>query len=225
MNLPKTIEQKLNEGRQYRQMVNIEVRTEEDGAKIVQGYATTFNQPYELWREKRNGREFIVYEQVEPTAFDDVDMSDVIMQYDHEGRVFARSSNGTLALLPDGNGLQVRADLGGTEIGRQLYEEIAGGYTNKMSFGFRVEHDTRNSKQNEDGSVSILRTIDTISKLYDVSAVSRPANDATSISARSFSEGVIEEAMQELLAQEERERQKQKQKQKIRILTEVQNGN
>lgn len=225
MNLPKTIEQKLNEGRQYRQMVNIEVRTEEDGAKIVQGYATTFNQPYELWREKRNGREFIVYEQVEPTAFDDVDMSDVIMQYDHEGRVFARSSNGTLALLPDENGLQVRADLGGTEIGRQLYEEIAGGYTNKMSFGFRVEHDTRNSQQNEDGSVSILRTIDTISKLYDVSAVSRPANDATSISARSFSEGVIEEAMQELLAQEERERQKQKQKQKIRILTEVQNGN
>ena len=91
-----------------------------------------------------------------------------------------------------------------------------------MSFGFRVEEDKRDITENrEDGTVEVLRTITKISKLYDVSAVSIPANDATSISARSCGEGVIAEAKQELFAREQRERQKQK----IRILTEVQNGN
>ena len=58
----------------------------------------------------------------------------VVMQYDHEGRVFARLSNGTLQLESDEHGLKVRADLSGTELGRNLYEEIKGGYTTKMSF-------------------------------------------------------------------------------------------
>ena len=145
-------------------------------------------------------------------------MSDVIMQYDHRGRVFARTSNETLAVKPDGVGLHVRAELGGTEIGRQLFEEIEGGYTTKMSFGFRVAEDKREVTENhEDNTVTVLRTITKISKLYDVSAVSLPANDATSISARNFGEGVIAEARQELAAMEERKRHIQK----IRILMEV----
>lgn len=212
-NLPKTIEQKLNEGRQYRHVTDIEVRTQEDGAMIVEGYASTFNQPYELWRDDN----YVVSEQVDSRAFDEADMSDVIMQYDHEGRVFARNSNGTLAIIPDEKGLRIRADLGGTEIGRQLYEEIKGGYTDKMSFGFRVDEDQREQSTLEDGTVAVLRTITRISKLYDVSAVSLPANDATSISARSCGEGVIAEVKQELLAREQRERQKQK----IKILMEM----
>lgn len=212
-NLPKTIEQKLNEGRQYRHVTDIEVRTQEDGAMIVEGYASTFNQPYELWRDDN----YVVSEQVDSRAFDEADMSDVIMQYDHEGRVFARNSNGTLAIIPDEKGLRIRADLGGTEIGRQLYEEIKGGYTDKMSFGFRVDKDQREQSNLEDGTVAVLRTITRISKLYDVSAVSLPANDATSISARSCGEGVIAEVKQELLAREQRERQKQK----IKILMEM----
>ena len=218
MNLLKTIEQKLSEGRQYRRIFNIEVRSEDDGAMIVEGYASTFNQPYELWRDGN----YIVSEQVDERAFDDADMSDVIFQYNHEGRVFARNSNGTLSITPDAQGLRIRADLSGTEIGRQLYEEIKGGYTDKMSFGFRVAEDKKETTENrETGEITVLRTITKIEKLYDVSAVSLPANDATSISARSFGEGVIAEIKQELLAREERERQKQK----IRILTEVQNGN
>ena len=69
-------------------------------------------------------------------------MSDVIMQFDHQGRVFARKSNDTLQLEVDDHGLKVTADLGGTEIGRQLYEEIKGGYVTKMSFGFTVAKDS-----------------------------------------------------------------------------------
>lgn len=210
--IPKTIQNKLDEGRQYRRVLDIEVGDE----MVVEGYASTFNQPYELYRDG----DYVVYEQIDARAFDDTDMSDVIMQYNHEGRVFARNSNGTLTLMPDEKGLRIRADLGGTEIGRQLYEEIKGGYTDKMSFGFRVGEDKRDITETAD-NITVMRTITKIEKLYDVSAVSLPANDATSISARSSGEGVIAEVKQELLAREARERQKQK----IRILAEVQNGN
>jgi HK97 family phage prohead protease len=220
----KTILAKLDEGRQYRDIdvSSFERRAEEDGEKAVTGYATTFNKPYELYRDAYGGNVYIVKEQVDPAAFEDTDMSDVIMQYNHEGRVFARVSNGTLELDPDEHGLHIRANLGGTEIGRQLFEEIEGGYTTKMSFGFRVSKDKREQTEeyNEETgttTVTVLRTILGFSKLYDVSAVSLPANDATSISARNYGEGVIAEIKQELLAREARERQKRK----IRLLMEV----
>ena len=218
---PKSITEKLNEGRQYRNIdiSGFELRKDGDQTKIVSGYATTFNQPYELYRWAYDGHVYIVNEQVDARAFDDCDMSDVVMQYDHEGRVFARTSNKTLELDPDQHGLHVRADLGGTEIGRDLYEEIEGGYTTKMSFGFRVAEDKREEvrERNEETGVvttTVLRTITKISKLYDVSAVSLPANDATSISARSFGEGVIAEIMEEV-------QKREAQKTRIRILTEV----
>ena len=219
----KTIEDKLSEGRQYRNIDvgGFELRSE-DESRTVTGYATTFSDPYELYRENYDGTLYIVREQVDPGAFSDTNMSDVIMQYDHQGRVFARTGNGTLGLEPDEHGLHISADLGGTEIGRQLYEEIAGGYTTKMSFGFRVGKDKRERTEERDEetgvtTITILRTILEISKLYDVSAVSLPANDGTSISSRSFAEGLIDEARQEIVAREERERQRKR----IKILTEV----
>ena len=207
--IPKSIQQKLDEGRSYRAVV--EMRAVEDGM-IVDGYAATFNQPYTLWESDG----YTVWEQISPTAFDNTDMSDVIMQYDHEGRVFARISNGTLELSTDNHGLHVRADLSGTEIGRQLYEEIKGGYTDKMSFGFTVDTDERIITE-ENNQYTVLRTITGIRKLYDVSAVSLPANNATEISARAFCEGVIAEAAEERRAIAERERQKAK----IKLLLEV----
>lgn len=180
---------RLDDGREYRNMT-MEVRAAEDNSKmIVEGYATTFNQPYTLYESKY----FRVIEQVAPTAFAECDMSDVIMQYDHEGRVFARNKNGTLELSVDSIGLKVRADLGGTDIGRQLYQEIKGGYTDKMSFSFKVEEDQKvYTTEHDKDFETCTRTITKISKLYDVSAVSIPANDMTSISARRYADGVIE---------------------------------
>ena len=130
----------------------------------------------------------------------------MIMQYDHEGRVFARTRNKTLTVEPDEHGLKIRADLSGTTIGRQLYEEIVGGYTDRMSFGFTVKADERKRTAEENGKKAILRTITKIGKLFDVSAVSMPANDATEISARSIGDGLITEAIEEIRAEEERER-------------------
>lgn len=209
------IEEKLSRGRTYRDM---EVRVAEEDSYIVEGYASTFNDPYLLYR--MDGYE--VWEQIDKDSFKDTDMTDVIMQYDHEGRVFARKSNGTLMVTPDEFGLHIRADLSGTEIGRQLYEEIKGGYTSKMSFGFTVKEDERNIEENkETGVTKVMRTITDISKLYDVSAVSLPANPATSISCRTDGEGVIAEVVEEIEKAKEEKRKKERQKQRIRILTEV----
>lgn len=184
-----------NNEREYREMklavaerADDEQETEE---KRVTGYATTFNEPYVLFED-----DDIVYrEQVDSKAFDETDMTDVIMQYDHEGRVFARTNNNTLTVTPDDKGLYIEADLGGTEIGRQLFDEIRGGYTDKMSFGFIVDKDEELRSEADDGRVDILRTITGISKLFDVSAVSIPANDGTSIgvSTRGRIDGVIDE--------------------------------
>lgn len=182
--------------REYRDMVlavaeRAEEETEETDEKRVEGYATTFDEPYTLFEDN----DVIYREQVARTAFDNTDMTDVIMQYDHEGRVFARTGNNTLTVNPDDKGLFISADLGGTEIGRNLFEEIRGGYTTKMSFGFIVDSDEELRTDAEDGRIDILRTITGISKLFDVSAVSLPANEGTSISAstRSRIDGVIDE--------------------------------
>lgn len=197
---------KVNE-REYR-IINVaamEIREAQDGKKVVEGYATTFGDEYKLWGDEQ----YKVMESIDRHAFDKTDVSDVIMQYDHEGPVFARTGNGTLKVEPDEHGLKVTADLGGTERGRQLYEEIKGGYTTKMSFGFRVRKTERTVEEDAvQGSVTVHRKITDIEKLYDVSAVSLPANDATEISARNISEGVIAEVRQELLAIEARERNK-----------------
>lgn len=195
--------EKIVNGRQYRNM--LEIRAQDDTEEmIVEGYASTFNEPYVLYKFGN----YTVREQIDPHAFDECDMNDVIFQYDHQGRVFARTSNGTLEVKTDAHGLFVRANLGGTEMGRTLYGEIKGGYTTKMSFGFRIEEDKREITENkETGEIDVLRTITKVSKLYDVSAVSIPANDGTEISARSFVDGVIEELKAERLKAEERKRQ------------------
>ena len=195
----------MKQNREYRKIdvAGLETRSDGDNSMIVEGYATTFNQPYELWHNS----DYTVMEQVDGHAFDHTDMRDVIMQYDHEGRVFARVKNGTLRVEPDEHGLKISADLGGTEIGRQLYEEIKGGYIDKMSIGFTVKDSIRTEKRDEEtGKTEILRTIAAIEKLYDVSAVSLPANDATEISVRNIGEGVIADVVQELNAAKERRR-------------------
>ena len=199
---------KTNE-REYRDFTLTveELENSEEGKMMVRGYASTFNEPYTLYSDDS----YEVREQVDQHAFDSADMSDVIFQYNHEGRVFARMSNNTLSVIPDDVGLAITADLGGAEIGRGLYEEIKGGYTTKMSFGFRVKSDTW--EETKDGTKLIeTRTIKEIEKVYDVSAVSIPANDGTSITVRNLADGVIEKVKAERLKALEIKRQKLKTK-------------
>ena len=202
--------------REYRNMT-IEIRTAEEPDEqrmIVRGYASTFNEPYTLYESD----DWRFDEVVDSNAFADTDMSDVIMQYDHEGRVFARISNDTLTVAPDERGLLIEADLGGTELGRQLYEEIRGGYTTKMSFGFTVKDDDILDTKAEDGRDLTVRTIKSVRKLYDVSAVSLPANDATSISVRNLTDGEIERIRAERLDAERIETERRRAMVKVKAM-------
>ena len=203
---------RIKAGTQYRNLT-LDVRDVDDGM-IVEGYATTFDQPYRLYADN----DLVIEEQVDSRAFDEAQLDDVIFQYNHTGRVFARTRNKTLEIIPDLKGLFIRADLSGTEEGRKLYEEIKGGYTDRMSFGFTVAED-RTDKTGSDPR-TYLHTITKIGRLFDVSAVSIPANDFTEISARTFVDGILDKERADALAAEQRERQKQK----IRILLGVYHG-
>ena len=172
-----------NTNREFRSMElrKREVREGEEKNYIVEGYATTFEEAYELYRDGK----YVVREMVSKEAFKDTDMTDVIFQIDHEGRVYARTRNRSLSLEVDEHGLKTTTDLGLTESSRSVYEDIDKGLYDRMSFAFTVSKDSYTEEEVENGDIIVTRTILGIGKLYDVSAVSFPANPYTDISARS----------------------------------------
>lgn len=195
----------MKQDREYRSM---ELRpTEEEESYMVEGYASTY-EPYKMF--ERDGVDY--FERIEPTAFENADVSDVVFRVDHEGRVYARTSAGTLNVWHDEHGFGQRTDLGRTQAARELFADIKAGNYPKMSFAFTVAEDHFDRATH-------TRVIDRIAKVFDVSPVSFPANPTTelSVSTRDYFNGVIEAEKAERLEREKRE----KQKQKIRILMEV----
>ena len=182
----------IKKEREYRTLVaplSADAETKRiDTEYYVEGYATTFDKPYLLYEIV----ETKYYEKIDSRALDGADMSDVIMQYDHEGRVFARQSNKTLILVPDHKGLLIAADLGKTELAKGLYEDIKARMITKMSWAFTVQEESYDR-------VTRTRTILKIKKVYDVSAVSIPANGDTEIAARNFAHRRYEAERQEML--------------------------
>jgi HK97 family phage prohead protease len=176
----------MNESeRIYRAVVTpLEVRGD-DGAMTIEGYAANWDE-YQLWHK--------YHERIAgPEAFAGSDMADVILRYDHTGKVLARNSNGTLTITPDDKGLKVSADLSKSQAARDTYEEIKAGLITKMSWAFTVGKEHEEREYDDDGNTAkVLRVIDHISKVYDVSPVSIPANDKTVVSARSWIDGAIE---------------------------------
>ena len=198
--------QRLRENRMYRIFTNLKTRNEtiedEEGKEIkemiVQGQAVTFEQETVLF--KCGETEY--KEVIDRNAFNETDMSDVIFNYNHGGKVVARTRNNTLKLSIDADGLNIEARLDGTEEGRKLYEEIKGGYIDRMSFCFTVKEESYNQ---ETHTWRVLK----VDKLYDVSAVDIPAYDTTSISARSSRLAVAEQEQKALeRAQLQKERSK-----------------
>jgi HK97 family phage prohead protease len=160
----------------------------------VEGNATTFNDPYLMGTI--DGRKY--YEIIDRKALDGADITDVIMQYDHEGRVMARQSNGTLGIEPTDKGLFIFADLSKSTAAKEFYEEIRNGLITKMSWGFVAN---REMDEYERSALSVTRSIRSIKKVFDVSGVSRAANPGTEISARSWLDGVIDAEKREAQAQ------------------------
>lgn len=174
----------------------IQTRGAEDAdgaARYVEGYAARFNSPTVLF--ELDGTEY--WEVIAPGAFDGADMEDVIFNYNHTGNVIARTRNGTLELTTDEDGLHMRARVDGTAAGRQLYEEISGGYVDRMSFAFTIQEESYDSAEH-------LWTIQKVKRLYDVSAVDIPAYDDTSIAARRAAVEDSQRARQAALALDKR---------------------
>lgn len=211
----KDLQTKINEGRQYRNAQDFRLEDNEE-EMIVEGYASTFNEEYELYSMNEDGMNYRFFETVDSHAFDECDMSDVIMQYDHEGRVLARTRNNTLQITTDEHGLKVRADLSKSALGRGLYEDIKNGIVDRMSFGFTITGDKNDREKTEDG-MKFLRTITRVGKLYDVSAVSFPANEGTEISARDYAHGVMDVIKAERLEEAEKEVRRKKLLLKVRV--------
>lgn len=189
MTTSKTVNQKMNEGRQYRQFMDLTVPTENkriDTDYYVEGYATTF-QPYVLY--ERKGKP--IYEHFTREALERADSSDVIFQLNHEGKVYARNRNNTLVMWYDDHGFGIGADLGTTSSARQIHEEIKAGLLTKMSWGFLPDE----WEFDKDTDTIVHKSI---KKIFDVSVVSIPANNDTSISARSLFDGEIDKFEQEL---------------------------
>lgn len=185
----KTMKRKLDEGRQYRgifELQPVEVNKRFDTDYYIEGYATTF-EPYELYRDDDDN---IIYEWFTKACFDSTEMSDVILQFDHSGRVYARMSNGTLIVEPTEKGLFIAADLSKSQASRDLYDEIKNGLVTRMSWGFRP------GEYEYDKATRTLKHI-SVKKIYDVSAVSIPANENTSIHARSLVNGEIDKLLKE----------------------------
>ena len=198
----------MKNNREFRSMELRINQEEEIPSYEVRGYASTF-EPYLMFTDE-DGNEY--FEQIDPHAFDDADMTDVVFRIDHEGAVYARTSAGTVEVWTDDHGLANRADLSKTQKARDLYEDIKVGNYPKMSFAFTVAEDHYDKATH-------TRIIDRIAKVFDVSPVSFPANPTTelSVSTRDYFNGVIEAEKAERLEREKREVQKQR----IRILSEV----
>ena len=190
---------KIEAGRQFRRNdLHPEFRALDreanGGDMIVEGHATTFDEEYDLYTyDDWDGYRVTVAEKVDRNAFAETDMSDVIFLYDHEGRVMARNRNNTMTIQPDNTGLFIRANLSGSDLGPGLFSDIQNGYVDRMSMQFTVTKDSMTQvRDDENRTLRVIRTIEKVGKLYDVSAVGIPANDGTDISARSAADGVIQ---------------------------------
>ena len=178
----------LKTNREYR---DIELREFQlrDENYVVEGYAAIFDKPYVLF-EDTDGSQFL--EVISKDAFANANMDDIIFLYNHEGMVYARVSNKTLEVVVDEKGLRIKADLSSTASSREMYEAIKTGLVTKMSWAFSINGDDYDRKTR-------TRTVTDVKRVYDVSAVSIPANPETEISARAFVDGVIAKEQAERL--------------------------
>jgi len=199
----------MKTNREYRSMeLRILPQETEEKSYVVEGYASTF-EPYVLMTI--DGIDYS--ERIEPKAFDTADLTDVVFRVDHEGRVYARSSAGTVKVWTDEHGLAQRTDLGRTQRARDLFDDIEAGNYPKMSFAFTVADEHYESETH-------TRVIDRIAKVFDVSPVSFPANPTTelSVATRDYFNGVIEAEKAERLEREALELEKRRAETRARII-------
>ena len=172
----KMIKKKVKNNLEVRQFDCHELRTikDEKGKKKVKGYAAVFNSLSEDlggFREKINRN-----------AFDNVLDDDVVAVFNHDmNMVLGRTSSGTLKISVDERGLFTEIDMPNTTLGNDLTELVERGDISKMSFGFYVDRDAWIESETD-----FVREVKEVKRLIDVSLVTKPAYNDTSVAVRSL---------------------------------------
>jgi HK97 family phage prohead protease len=166
----------MTEAIERRTLETHELRAAEshDGARVLTGYAAKFNALSEFIGEFR--------EEIAPGAFAAVMGGDVRALFNHDANmVLGRTTNGTLRLSEDETGLRVEVSLPDTRYADDLWTLVQRGDISQMSFGFTVGASGQTWRKQ---AGTPIRRITKVNRLLDVSAVTYPAYQQTSIQAR-----------------------------------------
>lgn len=159
---------------------------EENGELYIEGYFAVFNSIYELWPGAT--------ESIAPGAFAGAMGGDIRALTNHDTTlVLGRTKAGTLELREDGHGLWGRVRINREDSdAMNLYHRVQRGDVDQCSFGFFILDEERIVR--EDGSVEyIIKKV----RLLEVSVVTFPAYEETSVSARTRQEEDIRRRMLE----------------------------
>ena len=169
--------------------------------KVLEGRAIAFDTPTPIFQDF-DGTQY--YEQIHRDALKGVDLSNVVLKYNHSEHVppLASTKAGTLDLKVNSQGLEVTARMANTSQASDIHELVRTGHLDKMSFAFTVANDAYDSKTK-------TRTIFNFDKIYDVSVVDFPAYEETSVSARNYVKAQQEARRKELQKKEQEARRKE----------------
>lgn len=156
-------------------MADIQFRDNEQESRTIEGVACVFNQVADLgW----------FTEEIDRDAFKECDMSDVVLNFNHDNNLLlARTANKSLFLYLEDDGLHPRATIIDTSTGEDILKMVRNRLISKMSFAFTIGKN--GEKWIEEGGKKPHRIITNIDRLFDVSLVTFPAYEQTSVSARS----------------------------------------
>lgn len=158
---------------------NIEAREAEDSKGIIEGRAIVYDSATDLG---------FFTEIIEKDALKDTNMKDVRLLVNHDTSMIplARSrnnnENSTLQLIPDDEGLRMKAklDIENNSDARNLYSAIQRGDISGMSFMFIIREEAWEDEDTDHPT----RRIKDIEQIFEISAVTFPAYEATEINAR-----------------------------------------
>ena len=181
--------------------INFRAEETEDNKMEIKGYAAVFNSP----------ETYSYTEVIDSRAFDETDMSDVVLRYNHNDTfmVLARTRNKSLSLNVDEKGLYMDATLQDdiTEH-KNIFNAIKSGLIDKQSFAFTIDEDSYDYDTD-------TRTILKIGKLYDVSVVDQPFYNATDVSIARNENDEFLERRKELREQHEKELEEKERKERL----------
>lgn len=158
---------------QTRSLSGLQTREAENDQMIIGGYFVVFNS----WTELCDG----YFEQVSPKAFENVDLTDIRALINHnDGLVLGRTKSNTLTLRVDDKGLYGEIKVNPNDQDAvNLYERVKRGDVDQCSFGFQI------TEEEWEDTVEGYRSTITGINLFEVSVVTFPAYEDTSVSARS----------------------------------------